>query len=144
MFEKVLCPECKKKFSKKKMLSWNSDNLQYCPKCFEKIANNYAANSLESRRKMAEDNLTLVKRLKNKGTRMWVIIPIRDKNTVKSGLIRNRTEDEVGLRFSDEEVLQEFDEAADEITLFYGWNKVFLDEFSANIELEKIQNGEEN
>lgn len=131
MFNRIGCPACHKKFPKKKMLTWNGDHNQYCPECFEKLANAYLETSFTSQKRMAEDNLTLTKRLRNKGARMWVIMPIKNKDTVKSGIIRNRTEEEVGLRFVDDEVLREFDEPSDEITLFYSWEKVFLDEFSA-------------
>ena len=131
MFNRRECPACHKKFSEKKMLTWNEGRNKYCPKCFETLANTYIKTTYASQKRMAEDNLTLTKRLKNKGARMWVIINIKGKDVVKSGIIRNRTEKEVGLRFTDEEVLREFGEPSDEITLFYAWEKVFLDEFSA-------------
>ena len=135
MFNRKECPSCHKKFSEKKMLEWGGDRNKYCPKCFESLANTYIETTFASQKRMAEDNLTLTKRLKNKGARMWVIMNIKGKDVVKSGIIRNRTEEEVGLRFVDDEVLQEFDEPSDEITLFYSWEKVFLDEFSAQNEL---------
>ena len=135
MFNRKECPACHKKFSEKKMLEWGGDHSKYCPKCFESLANTYIETTFTSQKRMAEDNLTLTKRLKNKGARMWVIMNIKGKDVVKSGIIRNRTEEEVGLRFVDDEVLQEFDEPSDEITLFYSWEKVFLDEFSAQNEL---------
>lgn len=135
MFNRKECPACHKKFSEKKMLEWGGDHNKYCPKCFESLANTYIETTYASQKRMAEDNLTLTKRLKNKGARMWVIMNIKGKDVVKSGIIRNRTEEEVGLRFVDDEVLQEFDELSDEITLFYSWEKVFLDEFSAQNEL---------
>lgn len=131
MFNRKECPACHKKFSEKKMLEWGGDHNKYCPKCFESLANTYIETTFASQKRMANDNLTLTKRLKNKGARMWVIMNIKGKEAVKSGIIRNRTEEEVGLRFTDEEVLREFDEPSDEITLFYAWEKVFLDEFSA-------------
>lgn len=135
MFNRKECPACHKKFSEKKMLEWGGDHNKYCPKCFESLANTYVETTFASQKRMANDNLTLTKRLKNKGARMWVIMNIKGKDAVKSGIIRNRTEEEVGLRFVDDEVLQEFDEPSDEITLFYSWEKVFLDEFSAQNEL---------
>lgn len=135
MFNRKECPACHKKFSEKKMLEWGGDHNKYCPKCFESLANTYIETTCASQKRMAEDNLKLTKRLKNKGARMWVIMNIKGKDVVKSGIIRNRTEEEVGLRFVDDEVLQEFDEPSDEITLFYSWEKVFLDEFSAQNEL---------
>ena len=135
MFNRKECPACRKKFSEKKMLEWGGDHNKYCPKCFEGLANTYVETTYASQKRMAEDNLTLTKRLKNKGARIWVIMNIKGKDVVKSGIIRNRTEEEVGLRFVDDEVLQEFDEPSDEITLFYSWKKVFLDEFSAQNEL---------
>lgn len=131
MFNRKECPACHKKFSEKKMLEWGGDHNKYCLKCFETLANAYIETTFASQKRMANDNLTLTKRLKNKGARMWVIMNIKGKEVVKSGIIRNRTEEEVGLRFTDEEVLREFDEPSDEITLFYAWEKVFLDEFSA-------------
>ena len=135
MFNRLECPACHKKFSKKKMLTWGGDHNKYCPKCFERLANAYIETTFASQKRMAEDNLTLTKRLKNKGTRMWVIMSIKNKKVVKSGVIRNRTEEEVGLRFVDDEVLREFDEPSDEITLFYAWENVYLDEFSAQNDL---------
>lgn len=134
MFNRKECPACHKKFSKKKMLEWGGDHNKYCPKCFEKLANTYIETTYASQKRMAEDNLTLTKRLKNKGARMWVIMNIKGKDVVKSGIIRNRTEEEVGLRFTDDEVLREFDEPS-EITLFYDWEFVYLDEFSAQDDL---------
>ena len=113
------------------MLEWGGDHNKYCPKCFETLVNTYIETTYASQKRMAEDNLTLTKRLKYKGARMWVIMNIKGRDVVKSGIIRNRTEEEVGLRFTDEEVLREFDEPSDEITLFYDWKVVFLDEFSA-------------
>ena len=135
MFNRKECPACHKKFSEKRMLEWGGDHNRYCPKCFETLANTYIETTFTSQKRMAEDNLTLTKRLKNKGARMWVIMNIKGKDVVKSGIIRNRTEEEVGLRFVDDEVLREFDEPSDEIALFYSWEKVFLDEFSAQNEL---------
>ena len=135
MFNRTECPACHKKFSEKKMLTWNGDHNKYCPKCFETLANTYLETTFASQKRMAEDNLTLTKRLKNKGARMWVIMSIKNKKVVKSGVIRNRTEEEVGLRFIDDEVLREFDEPSDEITLFYAWENVYLDEFSAQNDL---------
>lgn len=137
MFNRKECPACHKKFSEKKMLEWGGDHNKYCPKCFESLANTYIETTFASQKRMAEDNLTLTKRLKNKGARMWVIMNIKGKDVVKSGIIRNRTEEEVGLRFVDDEVLREFDEPSNEITLFYSWEKVFLDEFSAQEELAR-------
>ena len=131
MFNRKECSACHKKFSEKKMLEWGGDHNKYCAKCFESLANAYIETTFASQKRMANDNLTLTKRLKNKGARMWVIMNIKGKDVVKSGIILNRTEEEVGLRFTDEEVLREFDEPSDEITLFYAWEKVFLDEFSA-------------
>lgn len=135
MFNRKECSSCHKKFSEKKMLEWGGDHNKYCPKCFEKLANTYIETTYASQKRMAEDNLTLTKRLKNKGARMWVIMNIKGRDVVKSGIIRNRTEEEVGLRFTDEEVLREFDEPSDEITLFYAWENVYLDEFSAQNDL---------
>lgn len=135
MFNRKECPACHKKFSEKKMLEWGGDHNKYCPKCFESLANTYIETTFASQKRMAENNLTLTKRLKNKGARMWVIMNIKGKDVVKSGIIRNRTEEEVGLRFIDDEVLQEFDEPSDEITLFYAWELVYLDEFSAQNDL---------
>ena len=135
MFNRTECPACHKKLSEKKMLTWNGDHNKYCPKCFETLANTYIETTYASQKRMAEDNLTLTKRLKNKGARMWVIMSIKNKKVVKSGVIRNRTEEEVGLRFVDDEILREFDEPSDEITLFYAWKNVYLDEFSAQNDL---------
>ena len=129
------CDKCgKKKFSRSLLsLDLGADaGKKYCPKCFRAMAT-WKVAYLEG------ENETLKKRLKNKGTRVWVPIYTYSGTDLYSGTIYNRTEDECGVRFKDEKLLEYYDETADSITLFFPWEQINLTKEEGKKALEEIK-----
>ena len=129
------CDKCGKKKFSRSLLSLDlgaKKKKKYCPKCFRVMAT-WKVAYLEG------ENETLKKRLKNKGTRVWVPIYTYSGTDLYSGTIYNRTEDECGVRFKDEKLLEYYDETADSITLFFPWEQINLTKEEGEEALKEIK-----
>lgn len=129
------CDKCGKKKFSRSLLSLNlgaDAGKKYCLKCFRTIVT-WKMAFLEG------ENEILRKRLKNKGTRVWVPIYTYSGTDLYSGTIYNRTEDECGVKFKDEKLLEYYDETADSITLFFPWEQINLTKEEGEEALKEIK-----
>lgn len=137
MFNKNKCCQCGKTISSKKTLKFYEEGGGYCPKCFEREAISRIETAHQKTQEAINNVCVLKKRLKNKGTKVWVVLDFTrgERTRICTGTIYNRTEDECGVRFTDESVLEEYDIAEDFVTLFFPWNKIYLSHVEATIAL---------
>lgn len=138
MFNREKCCQCSKSISDKKVLRFYDSGATYCPKCFEREAVSRIEAAYQKTREAINDVRVLKKRLKNKGTKVWVILNFArgERNRICTGTIYNRTEDECGVRFTDEAVLEEYDITEDFFTMFFPWDKIYLSNEEATAVLQ--------
>ena len=145
MFNREKCCQCGKPISVKKALRFYDGGAAYCPKCFEDEALHRIGAAHQKTQEAINEVNILKKRLKNKGTKVWVIVRFtRGEGTrICTGTIYNRTEEECGVRFTDIAVLEEYDITEDFVTLFFPWNKIYLSTEEAIAALRE-KRGKEN
>lgn len=119
---------------------------RYCQQCYIEELQEYLDCTIAQLRQSSEKISILKKRLKNKGTRVWVVFEQVSKREVISGIISRRTQEECGIKFTDERVLNFYDTPDDSILLWYKWQDVYLSETEAEYALasktEPKQQGE--
>ena len=142
MFNRVKCCKCGKSLSRNKALAFTDGGPYYCPSCFEEDAIGRIAALSGKLNEIAAENKTLYKRTKNRGCKVFAILtsPRNGKPCVYTGTIYNRSKEECGVRFTDEAILEDYDCPEDFLTLYFPWEKIYLTETEAKIELLKEAN----
>ena len=162
------CQKCGKPLAfRAKFYTKNTKPLTVCAACYQKIMESRVA-SLEERNgslyneldtayaklsslekgvsflnernnALIAENEELAKRLKNKGSRVWILDQsVEGRPKIFSGVIRNRTKDEAGVTFTNQELLDKFDIEGDSVTLFFPWSRIYTSEEEVNAAYKRL------